>query len=199
MISRILEIIGLVLGLVQGLLVMLNRRSNWIVYILQMVATCAFSWLNKLYGDVANNAIFVLWGVAGFWLWGRKEVCITTARPIERYVYCAFIFVATIGLGAVLRRTDDPLPLLDAFTTVTALVATYYMVRRVIDTWLLWLVNDIFYVVEYYMLPQRAVLLAALNIAWCVMAVASYVWWRLEQRQQPGVPRQTLVWRTKQP
>ena len=46
--------------------------------------------------------------------------------------------------------------MLDAFTTITSLIATYYMVKKKIDTWVMWFINDIFYAIEYFILPNQA-------------------------------------------
>ena len=44
-----IEIGATILGLIQGILVMLNKRSNWIFYVLQMLLLIIFSIYNKLY------------------------------------------------------------------------------------------------------------------------------------------------------
>ena len=67
----ILEIGATILGLIQGLLVMLNKRSNWIFYVLQMAFLIAFSVINHLYGDVVNNSIYFVMGIIGF-IQGRQ-------------------------------------------------------------------------------------------------------------------------------
>ena len=82
----------------------------------------------------------------------------------------------------ILRTTDDPLPLLDAFTTVSSLVATYYMMNKKIDTWFIWFVNDIFYALEYFILPDQAIYLFWLNVVWVFMAVGSFLNWNKIRR-----------------
>ena len=67
------EIGATVFGLIQGALVMLNKRSNWIFYILQMIFLIIFSALNHLYGDIANNSIYLVMGVIGFILWNNNK------------------------------------------------------------------------------------------------------------------------------
>ena len=175
-----IEITAAILGLIQGVLVMLNRKSNWIFYILQMGFLLLFSLVNKLYGDVVNNAIYLVFGIAGLIRWNKpeKDSDITTAGPVEKAVYAAIIAAGTIAGAYLLSGTDDPLPLLDAFTTVSSLAATYYMVRRKLDTWIIWFIIDIFYALEYFILPDQALCLFALNCIWTVMAVVSYVNWR---------------------
>lgn len=173
-----LEIGATVFGLIQGLLVMLNKRSNWIAYIIQMIFLVLFSINVKLYGDVVNNFIYLILGVIGFILWNKKDNNdIKVCSVKEKIIYISVIAISTLIGYLILRNTNDPLPLLDAFTTTSSLVATYYMMIKKIDTWIIWFINDIFYAIEYFILPDQALYLFLLNIVWAVMAVVSYVNW----------------------
>ena len=96
----------------------------------------------------------------------------------ERIIYVGIIAIATVIGFLILKRTDDPLPLLDAFTTTSSFVATYYMMTKKIDTWIIWFINDIFYAIEYFILPEQALSLFFLNMIWTVMAIFSYINWR---------------------
>lgn len=174
-----LEGICTVLGLIQGVLVAFNKRSNWIFYLLQMAGLFVFSLMNRLYGDMVNDAVYFIIGIVGLIRWGQeKHSRITSAGAKERLIYSALIVAATGILFAFLRTTDDPLPLLDAFTTVSSFAATYYMMMKKLDAWILWFINDIFYIAEYFMLPDKAILLGILNIVWTALAVYSFFRWR---------------------
>ncbi|MCM1053091.1 MAG: nicotinamide riboside transporter PnuC [Ruminococcus sp.] len=181
----LLEIGATILGLIQGVLVMLNKRSNWIFYVLQMAFLIVFSILNHLYGDVVNNAIYLVMGIIGFILWNKSNTSkITSASVKEKIIYTLIIILGTLGVAIVLANTDDPLPYLDAFTTVSSLVATYYMMKKKIDTWIIWFINDIFYAIEYFILPDQAIYLFALNVIWTVMAVGSYFNWKKLMKEE---------------
>lgn len=175
----IFEIGATVFGLIQGVLVLLNKRSNWIFYILQMIFLIVFSLLNHLYGDVANNSVYLVMGVVGFILWNSKKESskITKLSIKEKIIAVLIITFGTIILSFILKHTNDPLPLLDSFTTVSSFIATYYMMKKKLDTWVIWFINDIFYAIEYFILPNQALYLFALNIIWTFMAVGSYINW----------------------
>lgn len=174
-----LEIGATIFGLIQGVLVMLNKRSNWIAYSIQMLLMLMFSYSMNLYGDVTNSAIYLVLGVIGFIIWNKKdERDIKECSKKERIIYCIVMFIGTFITFLILRKTDDPLPLLDAFTTVSSFVATYYMITKKIDTWIIWFVNDIFYSIEYFILPRQALSLFVLNVIWTVMAIISYINWK---------------------
>lgn len=186
MIEIFFEIGATILGLIQGFLAMINKRSNWLFYILQMLFLIIFSTINRLYGDVVNNGIYLIIGIIGFILWNNKKKSskITKASTKERIIYNSLIIVGTLVLTYLLKKTDDPLPLLDSFTTITSIVATYYMLKKKIDTWIIWFVNDIFYALEYFILPNQALYLFALNIIWTLMAIGSYLNWNKIMKKQ---------------
>ena len=179
-ISFVLEIFATISGLLQGVLVMLNKRSNWIFYILQVVFLFFFSAINRLYGDMTNNVIFLFMGIYGIIMWNKNNnnLPVTKLNRNDRYGYLLLLFFATVITGFVLSCTADPLPWIDAFTTVSAFFATWFMANKKLDAWILWTVNDLIYVIEYALLPNPAYYLLGLNIVWTVMAIISYLNWK---------------------
>lgn len=176
---NIIEISATIFGLIQGALVMLNKRSNWIAYVIQMALMVIFSLSVHLYGDAINSSIYIIVGIVGFIIWNKKdERDIKWCSTKERIIYLIILTIGTYIVYLNLNKTNDPLPLIDAFTTVSSLVATYYMMTKKIDTWIIWFVNDIFYCLTYWLLPDQALYLFALNLVWTFMAVGSYINWK---------------------
>ena len=144
-----------------------------------MLCLIFFALANKLYGDMLNSSIYLIFGIVGWFMWNQKNsLTITACCWLERFIYVVVILLGTFLLNLALSNTQDPLPLMDSFTTTSSFVATYYMLRKKIDTWIIWFVNDICYSVQYAILPNPAYYLLSLNVVWTVMAVASYIYWR---------------------
>lgn len=174
----ILEISATIFGLLQGLLVLLNNKYNWLFYIAQIVCLIVFSYFNKLYADTFSNVIYLMFGIKGWILWNKKdEMKISHCSIREKLLYFLIICFLAFIINILLKNTQDPLPFIDALTTSSSFVATYYMVKKKIDTWIIWLVNDICYVVEYSLLQSPAYYLIMLNIIWSIMAIFSYINW----------------------
>lgn len=172
------EIGATIFGLIQGTLVMFNKRSNWIAYIIQMIFLIIFSYQEKLYGDITNSIIYIILGVIGYISWNNKSnQKINKCNKKERIIYISIIILLTLFTYSILIKTKDPLPLLDAFTTTSSFIATYYMITKKIDSWIIWFINDIFYALEYFILPNQATYLFILNIIWSIMAICSYINW----------------------
>lgn len=186
MTSTQLEILTTVFGLIQGILVMLNKRCNWLVYIVQLGFLIAFSYVNRLYGDMAQSCIMI--GICGyaFMQWGKPESAITYLKKSHAIIVSALVILGTIAGYAILATTDDPLPHLDSFTTVTTFIALALMAMRKVEAWIVWFVNDVAYIIEYYMLPDQAVYLLALYTVWTLLAVFSFTNWTREYNKRGG-------------
>ena len=180
MTSEQLEIIATVFGLIQGILVMLNKRSNWVVYVIQLGFLIAFSYINGLYGDMVQSGIMVGICAYAFVTWGKPESAITVLNKKSATGVSALVIVGTLVGYAILAQTDDPLPHLDSFTTVTTFIALVLMAMRKVEAWVVWFINDVAYIIEYAMLPDQAIYLLALYIIWTAMAVISYINWSHE-------------------
>ena len=174
------EILSTLLGLVQGVLVMLDKRSNWIFYSLQMLFLVLFSISVHLWGDVVIDSIYFFIGIGGFILWkkGGQAETISTYGWRARIVWSAVSLAAIFVFWVILRRTDNPLPLLDSITSVTSIVATWFMFRHKLEAWVVWFINDLFYIAEYFLLPDKAVYLICLYIIWTILAAVSFFNWR---------------------
>lgn len=170
---------------------MLDKRSNWVFYSLQMLFLVAFSIYTKLWGDVAIDSVYFILGIAGFFLWkkGNSMNKISVFGWRTRTIWMLVSIIAVAAVYVVLRDTDNPLPLVDSVTSVTSIIATLFMFRHKLEAWIVWLINDIFYIAEYVMLPDKAIFLICLYVIWTLLAVASYVnWRRILQTSAPPFP-----------
>ena len=73
-IGNIFEILAIICGLIQGILICLNRKENWIFYILNIITFTVFSLLSKLYGDVLENILYLVLGIFGLSIWYNTNI-----------------------------------------------------------------------------------------------------------------------------
>ena len=64
-----LEIFTACCGLIQSILILFKRKENWIFYLLNIVTLTVFSFTAKLYGDVVENLVYVIFGLLGLFTW----------------------------------------------------------------------------------------------------------------------------------
>ena len=184
-----LEIICVILGLAQGVLAYLNKRSNWLVYALQMLFLIAFSAQNELWGDMGQNVFYLVVCIYSyFYLWdetgGFDKISVLTIK--SRAAWVLAILLGTLFVGMFLKSTTDPLPFVDAFTTVTTFAALILMSYHKIEAWVVWFVNDIGYIYEYYAIPNQALYLLGLYVIWTVLAILTFINWHKIYKKQNG-------------
>ena len=181
-----LEIFSALMGLIQGVLIMLNKKENWIFYMLNIITLMVFSYISKLYGDVLENAVYMLLGLLGTLTWYSSNISEKFLGKNSRIQYCSnkerlYYILGFIGVTILsylwLLSTDDPQPLLDAVTTGLGLTATVLMALKKVDAWVLWFIDDILMAIVYFRLEDRALYLMTLNIVWVFLAIASYYTW----------------------
>lgn len=175
-----IEILCVILGLIQGVLAYLNKRSNWIVYALQMAALIGFSVVNNLWGDTFQNAVYLIICLYSyFYLWdkGGGFDKVSTLTWGSRIGWVTAIALGTLCIGKFLSTTTDPLPYVDSFTTVTTFAALLMMSYHKIESWIVWFINDIAYIYEYYAIPNQAVYLIGLYVVWTALAVFTFINW----------------------
>lgn len=186
-----LEIFTACCGLIQSILILFKRKENWIFYLLNIVTLTVFSFTAKLYGDVVENLVYVIFGLLGLFTWYSINISkkifgdenkIRYCNFKERIFYCVMFLGISVGMYMFLKSTDDPSPFLDAITTGMGFTATLMMAFKRVDSWIVWFVDDILMAYVYFTLPDKAIYLMALNIIWVVLALGTFWTWHKEAK-----------------
>ena len=177
-----IEIIASLLWLIQGVLIMMNKRSNRIFYILQMAFLVIFSYFAKLYWDMWLDLLYIWFGIIWYISRWKKESKIERLSNKSLLQTIWVWLVAIFMVYFILKVTWDVLPVMDSVTTVISIIATILMVKRKLESWVFWLIWDILYCAQYLMLPDMALYLFILNLIWTALAVATYIQWYKEMK-----------------
>ena len=119
-----IEIIASVLWLIQGVLIMMNKRSNRIFYILQMAFLVIFSYFAKLYWDMWLDLLYIWFGIIWYITWWKKESKIESLSNKGLLQIIWVWTIATLAVYFMLKATWDVLPVMDSITTVISIIAT---------------------------------------------------------------------------
>lgn len=174
----IIEIIAVILGVIQSILVLLNLRSNWIFYVLQMVFLALFSYNVGLYGNVALNCLYMFFGFWGCATWGKDNSLPTMFVKKELPMIGALVFLATAATTLLVLSLPGEFKAFDIATVTTSIIATVLMVKHKVEAWVVWFINDILYIITYFQLPDQPIYLIIMYIFWTGMAVGSFFTWK---------------------
>lgn len=176
-----IEVAAVVLYAASVWLAVKNSIVTWPVGI---VATGLYLYLFyewELYADAGLQLVYIAFSVAGLWAWWRRgerdEIGeVERATPTTLVLVVTAVAVATVGVREYLIAVDGAAPFWDAFLTAGSLGALYLLIRKYIETWVMWGVLDIAYVGLF--LSREIYLTAALYAILFAMVIRAAREWR---------------------
>lgn len=165
-------------------LVLLIRRSIWCwpFGILGSGLSIYLFIESKLYSEAILYGFYVLIGVYGWIKWSRNADENDLVQPIlwslqKHLVAIAIGIAATFGLGHFFQTyTDAERPMLDAFSTGFAFVASFLEAQQVLSGWIYWIILNGFSVWLYY--DRGLELYGLLSVVYTVMSFVGYYQWQ---------------------
>jgi nicotinamide mononucleotide transporter len=186
--QSLLEIIGVITGLLCVGLAALNNIWNWPIAIVSVGIYIFIFFDSHLYADMGLQVYFMAMNFYGWYYWSKKPateekspVMRVTRKEILYSIIATVVF--TVFLGSVLKYTPASYPYIDSFCTACSLVAQVFLARKVLENWLIWIFVDIIYVGVYIF--KHLDLTAIMYGVYVVLALWGYFDWRKDYRKQP--------------
>ena len=127
-----------------------RKVSSFLFGVFQIGCYMVLSARQHFYGELVENAFYMLTTLMGIYTWSRNydagdEGNSVQARRLTAKGWATTMLLFVVGVVAgfwLLRRTNDPHPMLDAVSSVPAFVAQVLMMLRYREQWLFWIVVD---------------------------------------------------------
>jgi nicotinamide mononucleotide transporter len=164
-----LEFFGVLFGLAA---VWLSAKANiwsWPVGIVNVILAFFFCYQIRLYPDMFLQVFFLVTNVIGWIRWtnpkpgeeDRKNELRVSHMKWRQFLLLSAVGIAgTIMLGSFASRLHEwfprvfPIPsaypYMDSFITVMSIVNTFFMIRKKIESWIIWIVVDIVATYMYF-------------------------------------------------
>jgi nicotinamide mononucleotide transporter len=182
-----IEIFATFAGLIY---IMLLIRENIICWPFGIAGSLLSIYLfidGKLYSEAFLYSYYVLMGAWGWVRWSRRNSLMD--NPIVRYApptHALIVLLSSLGavaLGAFFSNfTVAQRPYIDAFTTAFSFAATYMEVKKVLETWIYWIVLNLASIWLY--MDRSLDIYAALICVYAVVSVWGLIQWTRAYRQQ---------------
>jgi nicotinamide mononucleotide transporter len=176
-----LEIFGFVTSIAGVWLTAKEKTINWPIGIIASAVYIYIFYKSAIYGDAALQIVYVIIGFYGWyeWVYGRREQAPLHITRSPKNILLILLIASLAGwliLGKSLTYTNTNVPFWDAFNTVLSLVGTWMMAKKFIENWLVWIVVDISYVVQYFYKDLN--ITAVLYFIFILLAIYGYFQWR---------------------
>jgi nicotinamide mononucleotide transporter len=132
----------------------------------------------QLYPETGLQVFYLLMAFYGYHQWNKND----STLKIQQWTTTKHLLI--LLLGALLTflmgfyftiYTNAAMPLVDSFTTVFSVFATYMVTKKVIENWLYWIVIDAVSVYLYF--SRDLHLTSLLFIVYTIIAIFGYFSW----------------------
>lgn len=180
--QSLLEVAGVISGLLCVYLAAKNIIWNWPLAIISVSIYIFIFHDSHLFADMGLQFYFLAVNIYGWYFWSKKaptetKTPVTTITQREVVLSALAIVIFTLLLGWLLyNHTIASYPYLDSFCTACSIVAQFFMARKVLQNWLLWVFVDAIYVGIYIFKDLH--LTALMYAIYIVIALIGYVDWK---------------------
>ncbi len=195
-----LEFFGTIAG---AIAVFLSARANvwsWPLGIVNVVLFFFLFYQVQLYPDMFLQVFFFITNLLGWYRWlhpQKEEFDKNKQLKVSRLSYRLWIiftlvgFVGTVSFGFLAKNLNSMFPLLfsqpsafpyaDSFVTIMSIVATYLMVQKKVECWLVWIVVDAVACGLYF---SKGILFVGIEyVVFCFIAAFGFWYWLKQYRE----------------
>lgn len=174
---RILEIIGVVSGLLYTYLLQQGYIICWAFALLSSAIYLYLCFFKRIYAESLLQVFYIFTAVYGWVHWNETGGELGTS--LNWYTH---ILVILSGAGLVIisgfllkRLTDAASPFVDSFTTIFSVFATLLMINLIPENWLYWIIIDA--VSIYLYMRRKLYLTAGLFLLYTLLAIRGASLW----------------------
>ena len=174
----IIETIAVVLSVLYVVLAAKQNIWCWSAAAISVILYIYICFTAQLYPETILQFFYLLMAIYGYFQWNKNdrklEITQWTIGKHLLLILTGTIITFLMGFYFV-TFTDSKMPLVDSFTTVFSIIATYMVTKKVLANWLYWIIID---AVSIYLYFSRDLHLSSLLfIAYTIIAVLGYFAW----------------------
>ena len=145
------------------------------ISVILYIYICFFA---QLYPETGLHIFYLFMAFYGYYTWNKKEQSLQiTQWTISKHLLLILIgavFAFLMGFYFA-TYTDSKMPIVDSFTTVFAVFATYMVAKKILGNWLYWIVIDTVSVYLYF--SRDLHLTSLLFMVYTIIAIFGYFSW----------------------
>jgi nicotinamide mononucleotide transporter len=178
-----IEIIIFIFGVLS---VYFAKKENVLVYPTGIICTILSVYIMfnaKYYADMSINIYYSIMSVYGWFQWKKitngEVLSISRTNLKEKIIGIVLFLITAIICIYIYKFFDYKLQLnnyLDIFTTSLFFSAMWYMAKKKIENWTLWIVGNTFAV--YIFFDRQLYIIAIQYIIFTILAISAYIEWK---------------------
>ena len=176
--TTMLEAISFVMGALCVWLVVRENVWNSPIGLLNAATLSIVFFKSRLFADAGLQVVYFVLGVAGWRLWlsggkNQKRLSLSRIGKVESVWLGFFVIFSTLCLWMTLQHLGGSASFWDALTTSLSLASQWMLNRKLLESWLGWIVVDAIYIPLYI---SKGLYLTAMLYA--IFLCMAFIGWR---------------------
>lgn len=166
--------------------VLLAARESiwcWLAATISVLLYAYICFEAKLYAETYLQLFYLIMAGYGYLNWKENDEALMISKlSITKHLILIFIgAIITFMIGFYLTTyTNSQMPIVDSFTTVFSIIATFMVTKKIIENWLYWIIIDAVSVYLYY--SRDLHLTSILFLAYTIVAIVAYFSWQKKNK-----------------
>lgn len=171
-----MEIIAVIFTLLSVYLTIRLNIWCWLTGIIGIIAYLYIFFTQHLYAQSILQLIFIIQSIYGWYYWDKYKKMVYNTLSYKRILIdLSIVIILSIIFSIFLSKTNNPQPTLDIVTTLLSLLATWYMAKKIIFNWIIWIIADIFSIILF--INQGLYYSSFLYIILMIMCINGIIVW----------------------
>ena len=179
----IIESIAVLFSVLYVVLVAKENIWCWAAALISVSLYIYICFFAQLYPETGLQVFYFIMAIIGYYMWNKEnKEEIKEWSEIKHLLIILLGAIFTFFMGFYFSTyTNSQMPIIDSFTTVFSIIATYMVVKKVLGNWLYWIVID---AVSVYLYFNRDLhLTSLLFIAYTIIAIFGYFSWMKKMKK----------------
>jgi len=180
----LIEMAGMLTGLIAVYLQVKQKIWLWPVYILNVSIYIYIYFHSRLYADMSLMVYYLVVSIYGWYNWlngrkdnGNEQLPVRKMKSKGLLIMLLVEIVLFTGMALFLTYlTNSNTPIRDALVTSLSFIATWLLAKKYLENWIIWLIADMLSIELY--IYKKLYPTTILFIVLTIMAVIGYVSWR---------------------
>ena len=164
--------------------VFLASKGNKWCFVFGLISSAVYVYITlkfNLYFDVIINIYYVAMSYFGWISWSNEkdneplQISHVPKKQLQSFILIGFLVTLILAFLAE-YLTDAELAYFDAFTTTFAIIATYMVVKKQLENWLIWIIVDLVASGMYFY--KELYFTSLLFLIYTIIAVFGYFKWK---------------------
>lgn len=177
-----IETIGAVFGIISVILTAKESLWCWPTGIVSVILYGIFYYQQTLYASMYLQVVYLIYCVIGWyqWLYGgtnKTRLLVSKTKVKHLWQLAAITLIMFLVMGFLFdKKSDDDQPYMDSFVTALSFVAQWMMNNKLLESWLLWILADVFYAIMHLQRENYPSFL--MYVVLVISAVVGYYLWK---------------------